>query len=89
MFRQLTHKNRITIEIPLQNLVEAAVNEMNLVQLHQSRFSKCSSQEGDLARTGSNLFHGQGEWFLPADNGAISAKAEVQHQRWRGNCATS
>ena len=36
MFKQLIHKNRITMEIPLQNLVEAAVNDINLVQLYSA-----------------------------------------------------
>ena len=40
MFRQLTHQNRITMEIPLQNLVEAAVNDINLVQI----YFPCSNQ---------------------------------------------
>ena len=53
MFRQLTHQNRITTEIPLQNLVEAAVNDINLLQI----YSACTNHVSANAVHKKAIYH--------------------------------
>ena len=78
MFRQITHQNQITTEIPLQNLVEAAVNDTKLVEI----YSVCTNHLSENAVHKKAIYRELAvTYFMVRVNGFCRQTMEKYRQR--------